>query len=196
MVDNREPERDFADADWFDRFTVEPVSPEEIERRLPESALTTLDIPSHLDRKLATEVETGTALYRLVQLFGTPNVPGVEAGADQRDREKTTWQYLFAVAYDPSEDDRAERREEDVPTEFLLSMYDHKTDLSVGLSAWVDVDRDGRSAPRVGGVHEPVSSATEWPNAVPDADFLVGVVQLALNVTEEPVLATYKQLWV
>ncbi|WP_227375159.1 hypothetical protein [Haladaptatus halobius] len=87
-------------------------SPEEIERRFAESTLTTLDIPSHLDWKLATEVETGTALYLLVQLFGTPNVPGVEAGADQRDREKTTWQYLFAVTYEPPNDDRAEPRGE------------------------------------------------------------------------------------
>ncbi len=75
-------------------------------------------------------------------------------------------------------------------------MYDYKSVLSVGLSAWADIEHDGRSAPRDGGVREPAPEDDGWLDPIPDADFLVGVVQLALNVTEEPVLATYKQLWV
>jgi hypothetical protein len=189
-------DHDRSNVDWFDRFTVEPASPTEIGRRLDGAALATLDIPDLLDRKLVAEVETGVALYRLVQLFGTPNVPVGVAGAPQSDRESTTWQYLFAVSFD------AEGTDVDAPTEFLLSIYDYRTDVSVGLSAWADrgigADRSGdEPAGEDGaGVRDPTGDPTGWPARIPDETFLVGLVELALNVTEEPVPATYKRLWV
>lgn len=172
---------DRTDLAFFERFSLEPVSPTEIDTRLDAGErLTTLDIPNHLDRQMVVESETGVALYRLVQLFGTPNVPGLTAGADQRERERTTWQYLFRVGFD--------REDEDIPEEFLLSMYDYKTNVSTGLSAW---DSDG------GGITEPAADIEACPAVSPPPDeFLVRVVQLVLNVTEEPVPATFEGLWV
>lgn len=172
-----------ADLEWFDRFTLTPVAPSAVSDHT-DATLETLDIPSHLGRQLVVEVDPGAALYRLVQLFGTPNVPGFEAGGVARERTVTTWQYLFEVNYDPREEG------EDPPTTFLLSVYDYKTDVSTGLSVW------NRSSDE-NAILDPVESADDLPLAsIPDDEFLEGVVQLVLNMIEEPVPATHKQLWV
>lgn len=172
-----------SDLDRFERFAIEPVRPEAIEERRREAALETLDVPRHLGRKLVVETGTGNALYRLVQLFGTPNVSGLEAGASSRERGPTTWQYLFAVTYELGPD-------EDAPTDLLLSIYDYKTDVSTGLSIW----NEGTDAEP--GIRDPVETKSPTMEPVPDAEFLETVVQLVLNVVEEPVSATYEGLWV
>lgn len=173
--------------EWFERFDFRPADPDEIAARLADGeSLQSLDVPSHLDRKLVPSAETGTSLYRLVQLFGLPNVPGLRAGGGAlgRERYRTTWQYLFEVSYEPTADDGP-----DVPTSFLLSVYDYGTDVSCGLSAWSD---DG-----AGTVEEPVADAADAPAVRPPGEeFLVGVAQLVLNVIEEPVPATYEGLWI
>lgn len=173
---------DPGDLDWFERFTLRPVPPGEIRRRLDGGrVLATMDIPGYLAKKLVVDAETGVALYRLVQLFGTPNVPGLEAGADQPGRHRTTWQYLFDVTFDPPDAE---------PYEFYLSVYDLGTDVSTGLSAFLDVDREP---------DRPVAEPSRDPLdavAIPDDGFLEGVVQLVLNTVDEPVPATYKELWV
>lgn len=175
---------DADDLEWFDRFTLRPADPEEVRRRFEAGeALATMDLPSYLARPLTVDADTGLALYRLVQLFGTPNVAGLEAGADQPDRELTTWQYLFEVTFESEEDDADAR-------EFLLSVYDYKTDVSTGLSTFL-------ADPEAGG-GQPRQPARDPPPGldVPDDEFLVGVVQLVLNTVEEPVPATFKDLWV
>lgn len=165
---------------WFEQFDLRPLPPERIRERLESGqVLETVDLPTHLGKRLIVDADTSVVLYRLVQLFGTPNVPGFEAGADQPDREQTTWRYLFELTYAPEDGD--------VET-FLLSLYDRRTDASVGLSAW----REGEN-------EEQLPEAGEESDAVAipdDEELLVGMVQLALNVIEEPVPATYKDLWV
>ncbi len=181
------------DLAFFERFTLEPVAPAEIDERLDSGKrLSTLDIPASLDRQMVVESGAGVALYRLIQLFGTPNVPELVAGADQREREMTTWQYLFRVGFDredePATRDEIDREDTEVPEEFLLSIYDYKTNVSAGLSAW---DSQGI------GIREPTTDAAACPTlSVPPEEFLIGIVQLVLNMTEEPVPATFKELWV
>ncbi|MDY6765361.1 MAG: hypothetical protein SV377_06745, partial [Halobacteria archaeon] len=107
----------------------------------------------------------------------------------QHNREERTWQYLFKVIYDP-EDENEERRE------FLLSIYDYQTDISTGLSAWRQPEGD------VEQVLTPVEDVEELDaeelqeNRIPDEEFLEGVVQLVLNMIEEPVPATFKDRWI
>lgn len=166
--------------EWFERFDLRPVDPATVEERVDDGAvLRTLDLPQHLTRQLAVEPETGTALYRLVQLFGTPNVTVWTAGSEMPDRGVTSWQYLFDVTYDGGE--------EEPDRQFLLSIYDHKTDVSAGISWW----DDGGDNP----VAEPADVAPEGVS-VPDDEFCEGLVQLVLNVLEEPVPATHKGLWI
>jgi hypothetical protein len=171
------------DLERFERFTVEPLPPEAIEECQQAAALETLDVPRYLGRKLVVGTGTGNALYRLVQLFGTPNVPGLEAGATSRERGPTTWQYLFEVTYDPGPD-------EDAPTDVLLSIYDYRTDVSTGLSVW----NEGMDTEP--GIRDPIETEPAGMESVPDAEFLETLVQLVLNVVEEPVSATYEGLWV
>lgn len=166
--------------EWFERFDMRPVDPETIDDRIADGELLrTLDLPLHLNRQLVVEPGTGMALYRLIQLFGTPNVTAWTAGSGMPDRDVTSWKYLFDVTYSaPDGEDR----------QFLLSIYDHKTDVSVGLSMWDEVGEEG-----------PVPAPTESPPEgleVPDEEFCEGLVQLTLNVLEEPVPATFKELWI
>lgn len=171
--------------DWFQRFTLQPTAPSEIAGRLRGGeAIETTDIPSYLGPKAQTECETGVALYRLVQLWGTPNVPGLTAGAMELERDRRTWQYLFDVDYEPRPEDV-----EAVPKSFRLSVYDYKTDVSAGLSGFGPTGND------IGAVHEPSEDVVESVSVPPD-DFLEGVMALALNMVDQPVPATYKELWV
>ena len=167
-----------------EQFTVAPVSPTVIRDRLDDGAvLVTTDVPGYLDRPIASDVDTAIALYRLVQLFGTPNVAGLEAGADQPERERTTWQYLFRVEFTPEDDGAGE------PREHLLSVYDNRTNLSVGVSEWAT----GVDGPR----RVPEPSAEPLPSgAMPDDEFLVMLVKLVLSTVEHAVEATYEGLHV
>lgn len=184
-----------ADQDYFRRFDLSPVDPAAVRGRLDAGhSLEVADLPLSLGRQLVPEPETGTALYRLVQLFGTPNVPGTEAGEpDQRERYRSTWTYLFDVTYDP----RPEEGDGDgddgdgnpaVPESLLLAVYDYETDVSVGITGWHD---DG-----AGVVREPVAAdETTAPPTVPD-EFAETLVTLGLSIIEEPVPATYEDVWV
>lgn len=169
--------------EWFERFEVEPVAPGAVRDRIDAGdQLATMDLPSHLGRGVTVADGTALVLYRLVQLFGTPNVPGLEAGADQPDRERTTWHYLFRADY-AGGDDEPDR-------ELLVSAYDYKTNFSVGLSRWRTPDE-----PPARAVPEPVEEPIDLPAApLDDEQFLVGVVQLLLHVVEQPVEATFKGL--
>lgn len=178
------------DITFQERFTLRPVPPEQVsEAAATGRTLHTMDVPQYTGRSLAPTVDTGTALYRLVQLFGTPNVPGLEAGAAQPTRERTTWQYLFSVVYSPPEGEEeppvAAPAEE---TELLLSAYDYKTNLSVGLSEWQPTNGERTAAEPSG---EPLPGGD-----LPDEAFLVVLVQLVLSSVEHPVEATYQELWV
>lgn len=167
-------------ADFDQRVTLEPVAPSAIEARIDAGErLVTADVPEYLDRGLAPDADASVALYRLVQLFGTPNVPGLEAGGDQGDREKTTWHYLFRVVHRPEDGPEAE---------YLVSVYDYRTELSVGLSEWTD----GGSGPAV-----PEPSGDPLPSGEhPPEELQVALVKLLLSTVEHAVAATYKDLHV
>lgn len=166
--------------EWFERFDMRPVDPATIEERFEDGqVLRTVDLPQSLSRGLALDPSTGMALYRLTQLFGTPNVDVWAAGSEMAERDVTTWQYLFDVVF--SAEDGEDRQ-------FLLSIYDHKTDVSVGLSRWDESGGD-----------RPIPAPTESPPQgleLPDEEFREGLVQLTLNVLEEPVPATHEDLWI
>lgn len=167
--------------EWFQRFDLQPTAPGEINDRLQAGeAIETMDIPGYLGPPARTECETGVALYRLVQLWGTPNVPGMTAGAIQLERDRTTWQYLFDVDYEPRPAD------DDVPESFRVSVYDHKTDVSAGLAGF------GEGEPFV-----KAPTGDPVPSVSPPSDaFLEGVMALVLNMVDEAVPATYKERWV
>lgn len=182
MTESTTPED--ADGGVFERFSLRPVPPGDLSRRLDDgSTLEVLDLPGYLDRPLELDTGVGLSLYRLVQLFGTPNGPRGVAGGDQRDRETTTWLYVFAVNYDrrPGDDDG-------VPSSFLLALYDYATEPSVGIVDWHE---DG-----AGEIREPVTDAADAPAVTPPPEaFAETVVELALSLVEEPVPATYRDLW-
>lgn len=174
----------------LEEYNIQPVSPAEIvDRRDAGEVLVSFDAPAYIGRKLFTKTETGMILYRLVQLFGTPNVPGLEAGTDQPDRETRTWQYLFEASYEPEDGEGWSR---------LVSVYDHKTNVSVGLSEWRDPDE---------GLPEAVDGEYPFPEAIeaeeipswldtPDEEELKLLVAMVRLTVEHAVEATYKDLWV
>lgn len=165
--------------EWFERFDLRPVDPATITERVEAGdVLRTVDLPLHLGRDLAVEPGTGTALYRLIQLFGTPNVDVWTAGSDMPERGTTTWQYLFDATFEGEDGDRT----------FLFSVYDYKTDVSVGLSSWEESTAGGPIA-------EPTDAVPPGVE-MPDDEFCEGLVQLGLNMLEEPVPATHKELWI
>ncbi len=174
----------------LDEFTIQPVSPAEIvDRRDAGEMLVSFDAPAYLGRRLFLDTDTSLILYRLVQLFGTPNVPGIEAGADQPARETRTWQYLFEAIHDPEEGEGWRR---------LVSVYDHKTNVSVGLAEWRDPDEtlpegiDGEFP-----FPEPVETeeVPPWLEVPPEEDLKLLITMVRLTV-EHAVEATYKDLWV
>lgn len=127
-------------------FTLVPVAREAIERKQEAGAeLVEVNLresrddvyvdlePDPTSRGPADDI--GTALYRLVQLFGTPQVPGFEAGSDISWREDTTFKYLFRLT--PGETDDVDRS---LPDEWLVTAYDWHTELGVGLAGWSDGD--------------------------------------------------------
>lgn len=168
-----------------ERITMTPVPPEEIAERGETATLVTTDVPDYLDKGVAPDVDCAIALYRLVQLFGTPNVPGLEAGADQHSRERTTWQYLFRVVDEP--EDGPER-------ELLLSVYDDGTTVSAGLSEWVP--HEDAPTPARGDRVSLEPSGDPLPSGMPDDDYCRDLVRLVLSTVEHAVEATYKGLHV
>ena len=175
----------------LDEFTIQPVSPAEVvDRRDAGEVLVSFDAPAYIGRKLFMQTDTSLILYRLVQLFGTPNVPGLEAGADQPNRETRTWQYLFEAIHEPEEGEGWRR---------LVSIYDHKTNFSVGLSEWRDPDADALPEGIDGAFPFPEPVETEelpsWLEVPPEEDLklLVAMVRLTVGHAVE---ATYKDLWV
>ncbi|WP_224447250.1 hypothetical protein [Haloprofundus salilacus] len=128
---------DAPDLETLGDLTLEPVPDDEIRRRLDEEdelledqLRERDDVDAYVELNRRAEGgeygDIGTALYRLVQLFGTPQVPGYEAGGDLRDRTDETFKYLFRVGADS----------EELPESWLVTVHDWHVDLGVGLAAW------------------------------------------------------------
>lgn len=160
-------------------FTLTPVGRETIESRL--EAGEQLEEINVLEAREDVYVELepdptargpkddiGTALYRLVQLFGTPQVPGFEAGSDVSDREDTTFKYLFRLQ------STGDVEEQTLPEEWLVTVFDWHVELGVGLAAWSGDDVD--------------------PAEYGDGVALVSLA-LATNVVSEPIECEYEDKW-
>lgn len=159
-------------------FTLVPVPREEIRRRYSDGQeLRELNLreertdvsvalnpgPPSSDRNL----DVGMVLYRLVQLFGTPQVPGFEAGGDVSDREDTTFKYLFRLLREADVDGS-------LPEEWLVTVFDSHVDFGVGLAAW---SGDGVDPADYGD------------------DVVLVTLALATNVVTEPVTCVYEEKW-
>jgi len=160
-------------------FTMVPGSREEILSRREEGA--TLEEVNLREARDDVHIELepdptdrgsyddmGTALYRLVQLFGTPNVPGYDAGDDLSDRDDTTFKYLIRVINESDADERT------LPDEWLITVYDYHVELGVGIAAWDDDATD----------------AGEYDDAVE-----IVSMALATNIVTEPLQCVYKDKW-
>ncbi|WP_284014283.1 hypothetical protein [Halobaculum litoreum] len=164
--------------DELREFTLVPVSREEIETRLADgeelSELNLREARNDVNVELDPDPtgrgehdDVGTALYRLVQLFGTPNVPGYDAGSDLSDRDDETFKYLLRLVNESDEDERT------LPDEWLVTVYDYHVELGIGLAGW-----SGETDP------------AEYGDAVQ-----IVTMALVTNVVSEPLQCVYKDKW-
>lgn len=167
---------DAPDLEQLRNLVLDPVSQDEIRRRRSEGEVLAEDVineredldvyaPMSDDPGETAEGDVGTALYRLVQLFGTPPFPEDAAGEDVSDRRETTYAYLFRVRV---EDDAAE-----LPDEWLMTVRDWKLEVGVGVCEWRE---DGEAFEA-----DPAVALTS--------------MALAQNVTTEPVECEYEGIW-
>jgi hypothetical protein len=160
-------------------LTLVPVDPDEIEqRRADGEELQELNVLEERDDLLVNltqdpldegvNTDVGDALYRLVQLFGTPQLREYTAGNDVSFRDDTTFKYLFKVVTEGDVEDRQ------LPEEWLVTAFDYKVGLGVGVVTWDDDDQD--------------------PEDYAD-DVNIVSVALLTNVTTEPVQCVFKDKW-
>ncbi|WP_135851373.1 hypothetical protein [Halorussus salinus] len=167
---------DAPDLEKLRNLVLEPVSQDEIRRRREDGEVLVEDVineredldvraPMSDEPGEPVEGDVGTALYRLVQLFGTPPFPEYVAGEDISDRHETTYKYLFRATL--------EDEVEELPDEWLLTLCDWRLELGVGVCEWRDEETDFTADATVG----------------------VTSMALAQNVTTEPVECDYKDIW-
>jgi hypothetical protein len=122
-------------------FLVEPVPASTIEeRRAAGEELIEYNVLEAEDLDVYAELDPepfepghddiGTILYRLVQLFGTPQFPEYRAGADISHREDTTFEYLFTVKAGASDP------EAEPDDQWLITVHDWHVGLGVSLAKW------------------------------------------------------------
>ena len=122
-------------------FLVEPVPTSTIEeRRAAGEKLIEYNVLEADDLDVYAELDPepfepghddiGTVLYRLVQLFGTPQFPEYRAGADISHREDTTFRYLFTVKKGASDP------EAEPDDQWLITVHDWHVGLGVSLAEW------------------------------------------------------------
>lgn len=126
---------DAPDLSDLGEFLVEPVPPSTIrERRQAGDELVEVNLIDHEDLQVHVSLDPdphspgttdiGTALYRLVQLFGTPQFDEYVAGEDVSWRDNETFKYLFEV------------RHEDTDDRWLITVHDWRVRLGVSLADW------------------------------------------------------------
>ncbi|WP_132057556.1 hypothetical protein [Halorussus amylolyticus] len=131
---------DAPDPESLQDILVEPVSREEIEREREAGSVLVednvreredLNVIAYLspDPDGSEDVSVGVGLYRLVQLFGTPQLPEYHAGEDISDRTDETFKYLF----------RARREVDDeLPEEWLFTVHDSHVRYAASVAEWRD----------------------------------------------------------
>lgn len=167
---------DAPDLERLRNVVVEPIPQSEIRQRRDDGEVLVEDVvnerddlnvraPMSRDPEEAAEGDVGTALYRLVQLFGTPPFPEYMAGEDISDRHEITYKYLFRAQV---EDDV-----EELPDEWLLVIHDWHVEVGVSIAEWRDEDGEFTA----------------------DAETALTSMALAQNITSEPIECDYKDIW-
>lgn len=127
---------------------VEPVPVDEIERKRENGLVLVednvrerddLDVMAYIsdDPSGSNAQSIGIGLYRLVQLFGTPQDPEYMAGEDISHRTDEVFKYLFRASL---EDDA--RPSEEFPAEWLFTVHDSHVRLAASVAQWRDEDED------------------------------------------------------
>jgi len=168
------------DAPSFEEMTdyvVEPVAPDVIDTRRSEGEhLVEEDLLDHPDVDAYVELndpqapgmtDIGTVLYRLVQLFGTPQFDEYVAGSDISWRSDDTFKYLLRVR--KGVDEESLPGEED--DQWLVTVYDSKVRMGVSLAEW----------------HEDPDAGVE---VVPEE--AVSVLAVVAQTVKEPVKCEYE----
>lgn len=139
---------DTPDLELFESVTVEPVPIDEIERKreqglvLVEDNVRTrddLDVMAYLspDSDGAESHSIGVGLYRLVQLFGTPQFPEFRAGEDISHRTNSVFKYLFRVDLGDVDTD-----DEEIPQEWLFTVHDTNVRYAASVAEWREDDEE------------------------------------------------------
>lgn len=167
---------DAPDLEQLQNVVLEPVPQDEIRRRREDGEVLVedvvneredLDVRAPMSETPGEEVEgdVGTALYRLIQLFGTPQFPEYMAGEDISDRHETTYRYLF----------RARVRDEmpDLPDEWLMTIQDWRVEVGVAVAEWREDDAEFDA----------------------DAGVALTAMALAQRLANQPVECEFKDIW-
>ncbi len=168
--------RDHPDAPDFEDLEdvlVEPVPQSEIEARREDGELLIednvrnredLNVIAYIsgDTEATDTKNIGVPLYRLIQLFGTPQLPEFQAGEDISGRRDATFKYLFRVTHkgDPDE----------LPSEWLMTIHDSHVRFAASVAEWR-------------------SDNTEF---VADSKLALTTYTLALQLVLEPVECLYE----
>lgn len=135
---------DAPDPESLQDVTVEPVPADEIARKRDSGQVLVednvrerddLDVIAYLSPEPNGEdaVDIGTGLYRLIQMFGTPQLSEYHAGEDISWRTDETFKYLFRASRESSEDD-------DIPEEWLFTVHDSHVRYAASVAEWRETD--------------------------------------------------------
>ena len=138
---------DAPDPELLQNVVVEPIPVAEIERKREEEKVLVednvreredLDVIAYLSTDPSGEdaVSVGVGLYRLIQLFGTPQISDYHAGEDISDRTDETFKYLFRA----SREDGAE--DDELPEEWLFTVHDSHVRYAASVAEWRDDDEE------------------------------------------------------
>lgn len=147
---------DAPEQDELAEYVVEPVPPREIRRQrdggstlVEENLLEHDAVDAYVEMTQPEDrsmTDVGTVLYRLVQIFGTPQFPEYQAGNDISWRDNDTFKYLLRIRESgeevvPGEGSSAvddESGDDESDGSWLVTVFDHKVRLGIGLAEWHD----------------------------------------------------------
>ncbi|EFW92797.1 hypothetical protein ZOD2009_08004 [Haladaptatus paucihalophilus DX253] len=136
---------DAPDFEDLQDLLIEPVSRSEIEARRDDGDVLVednvreredLNVVAYLsgDPDAAETDNIGVPLYRLVQLFGAPQLPELQAGEDISGRTDATFKYLFRVTH--------KRTPGELPTEWLMTIHDSHVRFAASVAEWRDAETE------------------------------------------------------
>lgn len=134
---------DAPDPESLEDVVIEPVPRDEIERRRSDGEVLVednvrerddLNVIAYLSPEPdgSESVSVGVGLYRLIQLFGSPQMPEYHAGEDISGRTDETFKYLFRA--------RREDGNDELPTEWLFTVHDSHVRFAASVAEWREED--------------------------------------------------------